>query len=493
MFKYIKLLLVLFLMLTIQVLAQENEAVTEENLEENNLSDDNSLNTNQNSNILYYAGYVEMIRNRIPEMKINATLETNAMNVLLSAVSINDVNLSAKGGAIGKFGSYGGQAVSANGFKLGVGAGSVISYSGTRWNIDVSQDALYQSKTPKGSLLVPSVTLSVTQPLLNNFLGTLDKYPIKDAEYALSISKLQREINDSSVMVSYKKMYFQWILLEKVLTYLDSIIKEAKAFENQTLRRYRSGLVDNDSYQNSIKQTLQYIQFHKQYSADLTNIQIAIDYFIPLEDRSPDQTTWNDFLDLSMNIDMDIVPFENTLHGAIAGETTKRAEYALSVMENNTLPSLDFVGSVGFANNDFGGNYFGSFGNMTNVDYFAGIKFSYPIGDKASKAKLNDAKNALYSVQADYDRLNMNFVKEITGLYNNFTLHKELLKIKQEEINAIDSRLNTQLSKLSQGRIEVDDIITTRLERVIAETELLDIQYNIITTVFDYRALLAME
>lgn len=49
------------------------------------------------------------------------------------------------------------------------------------------------------------------------------------------------------------------------------------------------------------------------------------------------------------------------------------------------------------------------------------------------------------------------------------------------------------MQKLEQGRAEVDDLLTSRLELATSQTQLLNLQYEFITTIFDYRSLLAME
>lgn len=461
------------------------------------------------TNTLTYAAYMETIRDQIPELKINAVTETNAEMNLLSAKSSGDVNLSAQLGAVGKYGSLSSSStttttsptVEAAGIQAGIGVGSLIPYSGTKWSVNLTHTSfLGGTLYPDGVHGVdfnnyqPSLTIEVTQPLLRNFFGTLDRYPIKDAEYALAIAKLQRKLDDASVIVSYQKIYYQWIMYEKLLAYYRNMYITARRFENQMRDRYNNGLIDNDSYQNARTQTMVYSDYYAQNQVYLDSLLTTVSFFMPVTNLKPDHTTWDAYLDLGSNMQMESVPFADSVNGQIAYQSKIRAEYTLDAMKNGTLPNLDLVGSVslnGLSPNSDG--YFQSFGSMTNVEFFAGVQFSYPIGNRANKAQYQMAENSLYGIIAQYDQLEKDFNTQLQTYISRFNAYKNLIASKQMQIRAINSRIATQLQKLDQGRLEVDDLLTSRLELTATQTELLNLQYEFITTIFDYRALLAID
>ena len=462
------------------------------------------------TNTLTYAKYMETIRDQIPELKINAVTETNAEMNLLSAKSSGDVNLSAQFGAAGKYGSLSSgytsttasPSVEATGIQAGIGIGSLIPYTGTTWSVNLTHTSFLGGKLyyPGSSQAVdfnnyqPSLTIEVTQPLLRNFFGTLDKYPIKDAEYALAIAKLQRRLDDASVIVSYQKMYYQWIMYEKLLAYYRSMYITAKRFENQMRDRYNNGLIDNDDYQNARTQTMLYSDYYAQNQVYLETLLTTVSFFMPVTNIKPDHTTWDAYLELGDGMEMESIPFSDSINGQIAYQSKIRAEYTLEAMKNGTLPNLDLVGSVslnGLSPNTTG--YFQSFGSMTNVDFFAGVQFSYPIGNRANKAQYQMAENSLYGIIAQYDQLEKDFNTQLQSYISAFNAYKNLIASKQAQIRAINSRIATQLQKLNQGRLEVDDLLTSRLNLAATQTELLNYQYQLITTIFDYRALLAID
>lgn len=461
-----------------------------------------------NTNTVSYSSYMEAIRDLIPEMKINAVAETNAEMNLLNAKSSGDVNLTAQLGAIGTYGAnstvsaMGGQSAEATGIRAGIGVSSLIPYSGTRWSVNLTHNSYLDGRiyygnggSDKFQNYYPSLTIEVTQPLLRNFFGALDRYPIKNAEYSLTIAKLQRRLDDTSVLASYQKIYYQWIMYEKLLSYYRSMYITARNFENQMRARYQNGLIDNDSYQNARSQTMVYSDYYAQNRVYLDSLLTSIAFFIPdITNYSPDHAAWDAYLNLGSNMEMENVAFGDSVNGQIAYQSRLQAEYILEAMKSGNLPNLSVVGSVnlnGITPNTSG--YFKSFGSMTNVDFFAGVQFSYPIGDRANKAQYKLAENSLYGIIAQYEQLEKNYNTQLQTYISRFSAYKNLMESKRAQIRAINSRIATQMQKLEQGRVEVDDLLTSRLELVNSQTQLLNLQYEFITTIFDYRTLLAID
>lgn len=295
--------------------------------------------------ILPYTQYMERIRTLIPEMKLTASQESNAANNLTKAKSSGDVKFDLQAGAIGRqnhFDEYSFIPTSDfnyNGFRIGAGFSGLIPYSGTRWAVEIKHDSFFGDfktgdivlpvDTPLGTVngklpnlgtndfkyYAPSIKIQIAQPILRDFFGKLDRYPIKDAEYQLTIAKLKRIIDDNSVLTSYQKIYYQWIMSRKLIALYDAMIKEARSFENQVYKRYTSGVIDNDSYQNAKRQTLKYIEAKDESELMLKRVVRNIQFFIPEENIIPNDDDWNQTLETSMNAKIDIVPFLESVQG----------------------------------------------------------------------------------------------------------------------------------------------------------------------------------
>lgn len=481
-----------------------------------------SIYSQTNAQILSYAEYIERIKNIIPEMKLTAIQESNAYNNLTKAKSSGDVKFDLQAGAIGTqkhFDEYNIIPTADfmhNGMRIGAGFSGLIPYSGTRWSVKIQHDSYFGDlkmgeveipvDTPLGTVVgrlpnlntnnfkyyAPSIEIQIAQPILRDFFGKLDMYPIKDAEYQLTIAKLKRIIDDNSVLTSYQKIYYQWVMSTKLIKLYDEMIREARGFENQIYKRYTSGVIDNDAYQNARRQTLKYREARNKSELILKKIIRNIQFFIPEENVEPNEDDWENMLETSINAKINVVPFLESAQGQMAYQLKLRSEYALSIMKNNSLPDLSIVGSVSLSTLDDSG-YFNSFSTMTNVEYFVGLMFSYPIGGRDAKAKMEDAYNALTAVTADFDRVNRDFDVQIGTYYDEFEAYKTMLEDKKLEVQALFSRVRTQNERFRQGRLPVDEIINARLDLVNARAELLNLEYMIISTVMDYNSLVLLN
>lgn len=471
--------------------------------------------------ILTYDKYMERIESLIPEMKLTASTESNAYNDLIRAKSSGDVKFDLQAGAIGtqnyfeQYVIFPQSTFRYNGFRIGAGFSGLIPYSGTRWAVKIQHDGYFGDFdsgnisfpfTPMpGSIWVfpslrtnnfkyysPSIKIEITQPILRNFFGKLDRYPIKDAEYQLTIAKLKRMIDDNSVLNSYRKLYYQWVMERRLVSFYNDMIKGAKDFENRAKRGYTNGVIDNDSYQNAIRQTLKYIEARDEAEIVLKKVLRNIRFFIPETNTIPSERDWNNTLKNSMNAKIETVPFLESIQGQMAHQLKLRAEYGMTIIKNNSMPDLSIVGNLSLSALDDNG-FFNSFASMTNLNYFVGLMFSYPIGGRDAKAKMMEAYASLNAVSADYERVNRDYKIQIGIYYDEFQSYKKMLEIKKREINAIVSKINTQNEKFKQGRIPIDEIINSKLELAKARAETLNLEYSIIRTVMDYNSLVMME
>ena len=477
-----------------------------------------SQSLQSNNTVLTYNEYMRKIESLIPEMKLTASAESNAYNNLVKAKSSGDVKFDLQAGAIGMqnhFNQYGVLPESDfhyNGFRVGAGFSGLIPYSGTRWSVEIRHDGYFGDFESGDISLIPnmpnipplnfgtnnfkyyspSIKIEIAQPILRDFFGKLDRYPIKDAEYQLTIAKLKRMIDDNAVLNSYRKLYYQWIMARKLIAFYDDMIREARNFENQIRNRYINGIIDNDSYQNAIRQTLKYGESRDEAEIILKRVLRNIQFFIPEENIIPSENDWNQTLESSINSEINSVPFLESVQGQMAYQLKLRAEYGMTIIKNNSMPDLSIVGNVSLSGLDDNG-YFNSFASMTNLNYFVGLMFSYPIGGRDAKAKMMDAYASLNAVSADYDRVERDFEVQIGIYFDEFQSYKKMIENKKREINSIVSKVNTQNEKFKQGRLPIDEIINARLELAKARGELLNLEYSIIATVMDYNSLVLLK
>ena len=444
------------------------------------------------TNYITYDAYIESIKRSLPSIQLNLLdIESSEVN-LMREKGTGDVNLRADLGAVGTQG----QTMSllpiapSSGIGIGrsIGAGSLIPYSGTRWQLSLTNTTMFYND-PKGARYQPTINLTVSQPILRNFFGMADRYRIEDARFAIDITRDTSMLSNNNLLVAYQKIYYQWIGLEKSLQGIDSALLNAKNVEGRTLRRYRSGLIDNDSYQQSKAQTFQYMDMVTQYREQVISLINTLKFFITNTGIiRPDHQQWDVDLERAIGEKPEFIPFNQSSYGRLASKNGERIANNIAIQENLTMPDLSIVAGVGVGADDSSG-YFNSISKMTNVDYFVGFKFSYPIGNRASKANLKDAEISLEKFNMQYRNMVLDYNTRMRNSILRYNAITDMLDTKKNRIKSLESALKTQMTKYNQGRIELIDVIETENLILTEKLNLNDLEYQLINNYYDYKEL----
>ncbi len=446
------------------------------------------------TNYISYDSYINSIKNRLPSIELNVLSIESSENNLTRAKSSGDVNLGLSLGALGSLG-YGAytSSVAETGFShaglgTGLSIGSLIPYSGTTWQVSLTNSTLYYLDLDK-TVYQPTIVLTVAQPLLRNFFGMNDRYQIEDARFAVEITKETSEISNNYLLVAYQKTYYQWVGLEKSLEGINAAYENAKKVEAETLRRYRSGLVDNDVYQQSKAQTFYYMDLITQYREQILSLINTLRFFI--DDSGiirPDHQQWTDDLEKAMAEEPEFVPFNKSSYGILAEKNGMRIANNIAIQKNLSLPDLSLVGSISTGADDNTG-YFTSISSMTNLNYFIGFQFSYAIGDRASKANLRDAEIELDKFNSEYRNMVLDYNTRMQNYRLRYNAIVNLMDTKKNRIASLESALVTQNTKYRQGRIELSEVMDTEIDILSEKLNLNDLEYQLINNYHDYREL----
>lgn len=445
------------------------------------------------TNYITYDGYMNSIKKHLPSIQLNILDIESSKNNLMRIEASGDITLSANAGMIGTQGQalsllpLASTPPSGIGVYSSIGVGSLIPYSGTTWQVSLTNTTMFFTSTDNIAYK-PAINIAVSQPLLKNFLGMSDRYSIKDAKFALEIAEDTSIISNNSLLVAYQKIYYQWIGLEKSLEGVDKALSNAQRFETRNRSRYNSGLIDNDSYQLSRAQTFQYTDMLTQYEENIISLINTLRFFITNDGvLRPDHEQWNVDLEKAMAKKPEFVPFNASSYGVLANKNGERIASSIAVKKNLTLPDLSLVAGVNVGADDYDSGYFNSISKMTNVDYYVGFKFSYPIGDKTSKANLRDAEIELEKFNMQYRNMILDYNSKMRDVILRYEAIMSMIETKKGRIASLESALRTQNAKYNQGRLSVTDLIETE-NAILTETlNMNDLEFQLINNYFDYK------
>ncbi len=445
------------------------------------------------TNYITYDAYMNSIKKHLPSVQLNILDIESSKNNLMRTESMGDINLSANLGVVGTQGQalsllpLASTPPSGIGPYGSIGVGSLIPYSGTTWQVALTNTTIFYTGTDS-VVYKPAINIAISQPLLKNFFGMSDRYSIRDAKFAVEIAEDTSTVSNNSLLVAYQKIYYQWIGLEKSLEGVDLALSNAKRFETRTRSRYNSGLIDNDSYQLSRAQTFQYTDMVTQYKESIVSLINTLRFFITNAGvLRPDHEQWAVDLEKAINEKPTFVPFNVSSYGVLANKNGERIANSIAVKKNLTLPDLSLVAGVNIGADDYDSGYFGSISKMTNVDYYVGFKFAYPIGDKSSKANLRDAEIELEKFNMQYRNMILDYNSRMRDVMLRHEAILTMIETKKGRIASLESALRTQNTKYNQGRISITELIETETAILTEKLNMNDLEFQLINNYFDYK------
>ena len=486
--------------------------------------------------------YIEIIKEKIPELKINENSVELAENEVYKANSTYDPELSGSFSGIGKKTypeSPGSEIWYSSGFNGNVDV-SATAPSGTRLSLGFDYSQMYSNgmatnnqtgKQTQFLLLTrdPVIKVKIAQPLVFNWFGFLDRFAKKDAKMKLAIEKLKKLENDKEVINYYKKLYFFWYQWDQILTYLKTTIDNAKRLEAQTAEKLRTGVAENDEYQRARYAVFKYQEQYNQTMIEYKNIINELNLFIDTElvipeiviNGSNEKDDFTLFYETAINSNFDFVEFENTTNSKILNLNKENLEYLKKVSFNKTLPQFNLFGNIDIKFHEYhnlptGGDagdsaeedykfYYGNtvygytdekdgyfdkyeseINKYPNLDFVAGIEFRYPLGNFKARGDLKETQLRLKDLLLQYEVTRNNYTKGLNNLITSIDLIKKTIEEKNKSIESLRSRYNTEKRKYNQARLELRNLLDTENNITDEEINLMMTKANMIMLYFDY-------
>ena len=260
--------------------------------------------------VLSFNEYMEIIQEKVPELKQSEINLKLAENNLFKEYSLHDVILKGSFAGIGKKTYPDGSSTEiwySTGFQ---GGGSVSTKlpSGTEITLGTEYTQMYSNGYSTltnqmtgeeieteffSTTRDPVIKLSIKQPLLWNWFGFLDRYAKKNARMQLLIEKLVKEQRDSEILNYYRKLYFLWYQWGQILEYLETTIDNAKRLEAQTGQKLRSGIAENDEFQRARYSVFKYEEQYKQNEMEYKKLLNELSIFLDTEAVEPEINLMN--------------------------------------------------------------------------------------------------------------------------------------------------------------------------------------------------------
>lgn len=170
---------------------------------------------------------------------------------------------------------------------------------------------------------------------------------------------------------------------------------------------------------------------------------------------------------------------------AISSALSSRADYMelktaiekerilLKYAANQAWPEVDLEASYGF--NGLGDSFTNSFGNMdSNPEWSVGVLFSYPLGNRAARGRLESARLQTTQALLRLKRLEQEIVLRVSAALKQIETDSKRLEAADEAVRLAEETLAAEEKKLEAGRSTTFNVLSIQEDLLLARLKRLD-------------------
>ncbi|HOJ50188.1 MAG TPA: TolC family protein [Spirochaetota bacterium] len=382
-----------------------------------------------------------------------------------------------------------------NSYSLIAGLSKAFSDTGTRVKVDTSLVrvnsetglSMYSAFIPQLAVFagqektfyMNSIKFSVTQPLLKNFFGLVDRYPLEASKLGKDIREIMNEESFEKEITSAISLYLRWLFLSKQIKLVEEIINENRDVFKQAEEMVKSGISSKADLETARVGILMYertlFEVKKAYETLVEEIKKY--YNLSDDDYPAEIEVFDKSISNNYNID-------NLRLVKLVDKYISQVSLSLSIAKNKRLPSLDLIGSYTLYGS--ADSLSKSYSNISTSEFFIGIQLSLPIFDF-------DVRGEIKKWESEYQRLQLEKEKTLKdintlaiSLFNSLNNTKIIIDKQREYIKSLEIKLGYQRDQYRQGILPLAEVVRTSSDLSNAKLALTNYIVEYQTTYYNY-------
>lgn len=332
------------------------------------------------------------------------------------------------------------------------------------------------------------LSLTYSHPLLRNKSGILDRLEYELAAYAIDFTEIQSKENQENFLLNIGIGFLDWVFLEEQLNINEERLLLADEQLESTMEKYEAHLIDRvdvlrqEDAQRIARQNV--VLSQSQVSAKQTELAVLAQSPSIGESRPEydiygiDSTGDVEEVISRLNDESRLLKALNVL----AGQLTLRARG----LSNQTRPQLDLnIGTVLIEDDESYGKSFG----LDNPSVTVGLKFSYPLGVRTTRADVRKSELELLQLKADQKSVFIDLESSIRSILIQINEMESVLELNLEQIESARERTLEETKIYEQGRGDMTFVIQSQDNEANARLTYLQNAVAYHKLVLQYRAL----
>ncbi|OHD56636.1 MAG: hypothetical protein A2Y33_01180 [Spirochaetes bacterium GWF1_51_8] len=312
----------------------------------------------------------------------------------------------------------------------------------------------------------PELYIQISQPLLRNWFGILDRFPIKQTEFNRIIT--EETVNESieNIIIGLYQIYFEWFTVyHQHKIFVENVISSEKLIK-QLKEKSKYGLVEQTDLDNAMIMNIEYKKTRDILAVNINRLTKKILYWMYGSMVIPQDTVYIPENELFLP-PIPAGPFVPAMSRQmkILDIAKQLLEFQLAKEKNEYLPDLDLVFQYSYANATTDPDEAFALSNF-NHNFYVGVEFSMPIGEDLSIGKVKETKAKLQKWVKDVENFERNYNQALIDLNDLIAVYIKTLDYDDQLIQLATSRVNGEKKKYEQGRSDLYLIIQNEMTLV---------------------------
>lgn len=429
-----------------------------------------SLSAAEVKRIMLKDGYtVQSARLKSEAVKQNVPASKGIFDTNLNADVSHQIDKSAKSSPIYPDSEITSWEISAN-RKFATGTEASVGFINDRIKYSDSLTINNVPVFPPQAIYEPIIAFTISQPVLKNAGGYLDRRTVRSAELGSLATELATQREIETLVYGALADYWNLVLIRRHVIAMQKSVNFAQQFLKTTLEEFKLGTVEETDV-----------------LAAKANVLVRKDEFLATKEY---ERAWHENLrvklgfgpNVNVNNKEKIPPFMKLIESE-----TQRIDYALNnrkdylaskrelelrnvelaMAKNERWPSMDLYSSLEL--NEIDTSYSRAVGSLNSPNWIVGMNFSVPLENRTARANKRKADLQRARALVALKDLENRIANSVSRNYKDVIARKTIVTQSQTALNLQVKKLRQEMKKYSLGRSSSYIIVQYQDDAVKAE------------------------
>ncbi len=337
-----------------------------------------------------------------------------------------------------------------------------LDYYWNRINLTLpSQSFPYTPYQRNVDLYNPEIFAEVQQPLLKNWLGIIDDFPVKQAKLNALIMKETADESIETVISDLYGLYFSWFLAHRQFEIYSRNVVNSEALLKQINEKFRSGLAERSDVSKVKIMNIEFLKAWDLQGTRLENITRKVVKWYTGDGNAADAAEFVPESELVLPRDPGRgFSVADTRQMKILNLSKEILEYKLRESKSELLPDLNFLLSYRLRNYTLQRDK--SFSEFNHNNYTAGLVLTYPLGDHRGSGRYEETRASLKKWGFEVESFERAYGQTYGELRKLITAYDTVMARDEELLAQARVQLQDEEKKYREGRSDLYFVIQYR-------------------------------